>query len=133
MKKFLNEFKEFALKGNVLDLAVGVIIGAAFKSIVDSLVGDIIKPLLDLITYTDFSGLAINVGTASIAYGNFITAVINFFLMAIIIFFLVKGINKISSLGKKAEEAAPEARKCPYCRSTVPDDATRCAHCTSQL
>lgn len=134
MKKFLNEFKEFAMKGNVMDLAVGVIIGAAFQSIVKSLTDDIISPIIGLFAKTDFSYLALNLFGVDIRYGSFITAVINFIIMAFIVFMLVKGLNKMASIGKKEEKpAAPTTKKCPYCLSEIPVAAVKCSHCTSDL
>lgn len=133
MKKFFNEFKEFALRGNVMDLAVGVIIGAAFQAIVNSLVNDIISPLIGLIANTDFSDLYIPVGDVQIKYGAFITAIINFIIMAFVIFLLVKGLNKLSGLGKKKEEAAPTTKKCPYCFTDIAIEATKCPNCTADL
>jgi len=163
MKKFFAEFKAFALKGNVLDLSVAVIIGAAFQAIINSVVKDLINPLLSLILKADFSGLFIPLqktvdvaneagemvpvstdtmtlaeleaaGAGVFKYGAFINAVINFVIMALVIFLLVKGINKLTNLGKKEEEpAAPTTKKCPFCMSEVDINATRCAHCTSQL
>ena len=135
MKKFFSEFKEFAMRGSVVDLAVGVISGAAFKAIVDSLVNDILSPLLGLIVNTNFSDLTLSVGHVSIAYGAFITAVINFLLMAFVLFLIIKTLNKLSGLRKKpeAEPAAPATKACPFCKSTVAIDATRCPHCTSEL
>lgn len=130
MKKFLQEFKEFALKGNVLDLAVGVIIGAAFSDIVTSLTDNFINPILKFLTagarYTmeDIGGFA----------SNFLSAVVNFLIMAFILFCLVKGINKMMSLGKKKEEpAAPTTKKCPFCCTEIAIEATRCPHCTSLI
>ncbi len=134
MKKFLNEFKEFAMKGNVMDLAVGVIIGAAFQSIVKSLTDDIISPIIGLFAKTDFSYLALNLFGVDIRYGSFITAVINFIIMAFIVFMLMKGLNKMASIGKKEEKpAAPATKKCPYCLSEIPAAAIKCSHCTSDL
>lgn len=133
MKKFLNEFKDFAMRGNVMDLAVGVIIGAAFQAIVKSLVEDIISPLLGLFGNIDMSDLAFSIGDVSIKYGSFITAIINFIIMAFVIFLLVKGLNKISSFGKKPVEKAITTKKCPYCYSEIVLEATRCPHCTSSL
>jgi len=135
MKKFLKEFKEFAMRGNVIDLAVGVIIGGAFKGIVDSLVKDVISPIIGLVAKEDFSGLAFNLLGVDIRYGAFITAIINFIIMAFVIFLFVKTINKLSQLGKK-EEAVVEAvttKKCPFCCSEVAIEASRCPHCTSEL
>ena len=136
MSKFLNEFKEFALRGNVLDLAVGVIIGGAFQGVVNSLVQDIISPIIGLFANQDFSNLVINIGDVQIKYGSFITAIINFIIMAFVIFLIVKGMNKLASLGKHEEVAAteePTTKVCPYCCSEIPISATRCPNCTSEL
>ena len=140
-KGFIAEFKQFILRGNVLDMAIGVIIGGAFTAIVTSLNQDILTPLLGLIGGTDFTHLMYVLGEGEEApvlmYGNFITAIINFLITAFMIFLLVKGINAISDLFTKKEEApapvAPTTKECPYCKSTIAIDATRCAHCTSQL
>ncbi len=135
MKKFFKEFKEFAMRGNVIDLAVGVIIGGAFKGIVDSLVKDVISPVIGLVAKEDFSGLVVNVMGVELRYGSFITAIINFIIMAFVIFLFVKGVNALSKIGKK-EEAVIEAvttKKCPYCCSEVAIEASRCPHCTSEL
>lgn len=135
MKKFLDEFKEFALKGNVMDMAVGVIIGAAFKDIVTALTSSFINPLIQAIT----GGNGVNVGGqftingAVFTYGAFITAVINFIIMAFILFVMIKAVNKMMSIGKKKEEAAPTQKDCPYCMSKISIKATRCPHCTSVL
>lgn len=131
MKKFLREFKEFALKGNVLDLAVGVIIGAAFKDIVTSLTDNFINPILQLIT----AGDKIEIAEIGVYASNFITAVINFIIMAFILFCLVKAINKMMTIGKKKEEAPadPTTKQCPYCMSEIAVEATRCPHCTSVI
>lgn len=138
MKKFLAEFKAFALRGNVMDLAVGVIIGAAFQAIINSLVNDVISPLIGLVANTDLSYLSVTIRDVEIRYGAFLTAVINFLIMAVIIFFLVKAMNALANLGKKKEEeapapAAPVTKICPYCKSEIAIDATRCPHCTSEL
>lgn len=133
MKKFLNEFKSFALKGNVMSLAIGVIIGGAFQAIVNSLTGDIISPLIGIFAKTDFSNLMLNINGAEIKYGSFITAVINFFIMAFIIFMIVKLINKLNSLGKQEEEKTPTAKTCPFCQSSIAIKAIRCPNCTSEL
>ncbi len=136
MKKFLNEFKEFAMRGNVIDLAVGVIIGAAFQKIVTSLVNDVISPLIGLFVKTDFNNLSIKVNEELfINYGAFITNVINFVIMAFIIFVMVKAINKVTSIGKKHEEAVEEAttKTCPYCCTEIDIKAVRCPNCTSSL
>ena len=136
MKKFLEEFKSFALRGNVLDLAVGVIIGGAFQSIVSSLTNDIISPILGIAGKMDFTQFIFTINGSEIRYGSFITAVINFIIMAFIIFCLVKGINKLATMGKKEEPkkpTEPTTKKCPYCLSEIPIKATKCAHCTSHL
>lgn len=133
MKKFLHEFKDFAMRGNVMDLAIGVIIGAAFQAIVKSLVDDIISPLLGLFGNIDMSDLAVSIGDVAIKYGSFLTAIINFIIMAFVIFLLVKGLNKISTLGRKPVEETPATKKCPYCRSEIAMEASRCPHCTSSL
>ena len=141
MKKLFSEFKVFISKGNVIDLAVGVIIGAAFKSIIDSLVNDIISPLIGLLADTNFSDLVLPVGGVNIGYGSFITAVLNFLLMAIVLFLLIKAIGMTRSFGGKlmrhtAEEEAPAVpteKTCPFCKSTISYEATRCPHCTSEL
>lgn len=112
MKKFLNEFKAFALKGNVMDMAVGVIIGAAFKMIVDSLVNDIINPLIGIAFQTDFSAVVLSLpGNVTLNIGNFISTVINFVLMAFVLFMIVKSLNKIQSLTEKKEEEKKEEPK----------------------
>lgn len=112
MKSFLKEFKEFALKGNVMDMAVGVIIGAAFKSIIDSLVNDIISPIIGLAFKTDFKQIVITMaGGVTLNIGNFISTVINFILMAFVLFLIVKTINQLKNLHKKEEAPAPEAKK----------------------
>lgn len=138
MKKLWKEFKEFAFKGNVIDLAVGVMIGSAFTAIVNSIVNDLFTPLLSIITgKVDFSTLSLTIGTGEnapvIAYGSFLQAVFNFLLVAICIFFFVKGINKLYGQHQKAEEAKPEPRRCPYCCGEIDEKATRCPHCTSEL
>ena len=129
MKKFFKEFKEFALKGNVMDMAVGVIIGGAFSGIVTSLTDNFINPILNVLTggatyaWSDVAGFAS-------AFGS---AVINFIIMAFILFCLMRAINAAASIGKKKEEAAPTTKKCPFCYSEIDIKATRCPHCTSQL
>lgn len=136
MKKFFSEFKEFISKGNVLDLAVGVIIGGAFKGVVDSLTDNIITPIINCIGGADIQG-QIQLGSTgqAISYGAFISAIINFLIMAFVIFCIVKAVNKAMSLGKKKEEVVEEAttKICPFCKSEVPIDAVKCCHCTSDL
>ncbi len=133
MKKFFQEFKEFALKGNVLDMAIGVIIGGAFSGLVTSLTDCFINPLIGCIGGAEVQGKIHLLGDQYIDYGSFITAVINFIIMAFIIFLLMKGIKKLLSLGKKEEVAAPLTRKCPYCYGEIDVKATKCMHCTSDV
>ncbi len=135
MKKFLNEFKEFAIRGNVIDMAVGVVIGGAFKAIVDSLVADIITPFLGLFANQDLSDKVFVIRDVAIKYGSFISSIINFALMAFVIFMIIKMLNKVKGLGKKevVVEAEVTTKTCPYCLSEVPIKATRCKHCTSEL
>lgn len=137
MKKFLNEFKEFVMRGNVLDLAVAVLVGAAFQSIVTSLTDNIISPVIGLFTRMNFDQLSVQIPYTDviIKYGAFITSVINFLIMALIIFLIVKVINKIMTFGRKKEEQTQEetTKECPYCKSEISIDATRCPHCTSKL
>ena len=134
MKAFMKEFKEFISRGNVMDMAVGIIIGGAFTAIVTSLVEDIITPIIGMIGGFDFSGLVVTVNNSPIAVGNFINAIINFLLIAIVLFSIIKAVNKAASIAKKPEEeAAPTTKVCPYCKSEIPIDATRCPHCTSEL
>ena len=134
MKKFFGEFKEFIMRGNVMDLAVGVIIGGAFSAIVTSLTDDIISPILGLFGGLDLSDLVAKIGDVEIRYGAFITAIINFLIMALIIFLMVKGINKLMSVGKKKEEEpAPTTKKCPHCCEEVNINATKCPHCTGDI
>ena len=150
MKKFFEEFKAFALKGNVVDMAVGVIIGGAFGAIVKSLIDDIIMPLLGLIIKADFTnwgivlgdnpenlapGAAAEAGLTVFYYGKFISAVVYFILIALAIFIVIRALRKAEEKAKKKEEPAPEkkSRLCPYCKQEVADDATRCPHCTSEL
>lgn len=135
MKKFLEEFKIFALRGNVIDLAVGVIIGGAFQAIVKSLTDDILMPLLGLFVRSDFKDVAVSILGIEVRYGAFISSVINFLIMAFLIFILVKGMNALSRLGRKAEEEIEEetTKKCPFCCSEIAVEALRCPHCTSVL
>ena len=135
MKNFMKEFKEFISRGNVMDMAVGIIIGGAFTAIVSSLVEDIINPLLGCSVSMDFSAWKIPlVGDAALGIGNFINAVISFLIMAFILFSIIKALNKAATIGKKPEEEpAPTTKVCPYCKSEIPIDATRCPHCTSEL
>ena len=136
MKKsgFWTEFRQFIAKGNVMNLAVGVIIGAAFQAITTSLVNDIISPVIGLFASADMSDWSVAVGGAEIRYAAFLTAVTNFLIMALVIFLLVKLLNRVMTIRKKPEpQAAPTVKKCPFCCSEIPLEATRCPHCTSEL
>ena len=149
----LKEFKEFALRGNVMDLAIGIIIGAAFQKIVNSLVNDIITPAISLLTgKVDFTSLKLTIGTVSINYGTFITNIINFVIIAFTVFLLVRYINKLHKTldeiptfeidkkskklvrkKKEVEEEKPTTKTCPFCYSEININATRCPNCTSKL
>ena len=129
----VKEFKAFVMRGNVIDLAVAVIIGGAFGKIVSSLVNDIIMPLIGLIIGgIDFSGLAFTLGSAKVTYGNFINNIIDFIIIALVIFLMIK---LMDNLKKKPAPviAEPVTKECPYCYSTISIKATRCPNCTSEL
>ena len=134
MKAFMKEFKEFISKGNVMDMAVGIIIGGAFPAIVTSLVDDVIMPIISLLTGGfDFSALCIVLGegegAATLNYGAFIAAIINFLIIAVVIFCLIKSINKF----KKKQEEAPTTKDCPFCFEKINIKATKCPHCGSEI
>lgn len=139
------EFKEFAMRGNVIDLAVGVVIGGAFGKIVSSFVADVIMPLIGLLLgkisfenlFVSLNGMnyaslaaAQEAGAPTLNYGLFISAIVDFLIIAFVIFLVIKGINKLQ---KPAPEAAPTTKKCPYCYTEIAIEATRCPNCTSQL
>lgn len=130
MKKFISEFKDFALTGNVMSFAVGVIIGAAFQAVVTSFVDHILSPIIGLFIGANFDSLKLQFMGVTLGYGAFITAVINFFIMAFVVFLIVKGVN---SLSKRREEEESTTRLCPYCCTEVSKTATRCPACTSSL
>ena len=144
----LKDFKEFAMRGNVVDMAVGIIIGAAFGTIIGTLVSDVLMPPIGLLLGdVDFSNLFIvlkdgktagpyatvaaakGAGAVTLNYGLFVNAVVNFLIVAFAIFFVVRGMNTL----KKKEEAPPATKECPHCLSTIPIKATRCGHCTTEL
>lgn len=126
----LREFKKFALRGNVVELAVAVILGLAFNAVVQSLVDDILLNLIAAaVGEPDFSELTFNLGDAVIQYGAFITAVINFLLVAFALFLVVRAFNRFSG----AEDEPPKMAECPFCKTSVPVNATKCPACTSQL
>ena len=141
----VSEFKEFIMRGNVMDMAVGVIVGGAFNTIVSSLVDDIIMPVISLATgKIDFTSLFVALdggsykslaqakeeGAAVFAYGSFIQNVLQFLIVAFVLFLVIKGMNK---LRKPQPEAAPTTKICPFCKNEVPIEATRCGFCTSEL
>jgi len=148
MKKFFGEFKTFALKGNMIDLAVGMIIGTAFNNIVKSLVNDIFMPVLSLFTgKLDFANWfialdgnkyltaaeAAEAGAATLNYGLFIAGIVEFIVMALVVFMIVKMMNKMKKEEPAPAPAAPTTKKCPFCKSDISLEATRCPHCTSTL
>ncbi len=154
MSKLMQEFKKFAIQGNMLDMAVGMIIGAAFKDIVNSVVNDLIMPVVSMFTgKVDFANMFValdgntyatledaKAATSVIAYGQFITQVINFVILAFVIFMMVRMVNKIRTAAEKPAEAPapaapaePTEKTCPFCQSTISIKATRCPHCTSEL
>lgn len=127
------DFKTFAIRGNVLDLAVGIIIGAAFTTVVNSLVGDVIMQAIAAIAgEPDFTGLTFRMGTGIIRYGSFLTTLVNFLIVAFALFMLVKGINKLVR-PKDASDEVPTMRECPYCRLSIPAAASKCQGCTSEV
>lgn len=142
MKNFINEFKKFAMRGNVIDMAVGIIIGAAFSKIVDSLVKDVLMPPIGLLLgKVDFSDLKLNLTSGenpvAINYGLFINALISFIIVAFAVFLLIKAINtlqeKMVANEEKEEAAEPTVKTCPYCCTEIPVHASRCPNCTSEL
>ncbi|MBI5531053.1 MAG: large conductance mechanosensitive channel protein MscL [Candidatus Doudnabacteria bacterium] len=131
----LKGFKQFILRGNVVDLAVGVVVGAAFTSIVNSLVKDLLTPLVAaIVKQPDFSGLNFTINHSRFMYGNFINAAVSFLIVtATVYFFVVIPINTLIAKARKEAPADPTTKKCPECLSEIPKDAKRCAFCTSQL
>lgn len=131
----IREFRDFLLRGNVIDLAVAVVIGAAFGAVVTSFVADVLTPLLGLIGVPDFSTLSFEAGDATVSYGVFLNALISFLLVAAaIFFFVVKPMNALAARRAAREPGeAPTTKPCPFCATDIPMGATRCPHCTSQL
>ena len=131
----LKEFRDFILRGNVIDLAVGIVIGAAFGALVTSFVGDVLTPLLGLLSIPDFSTLSFEAGEATVNYGKFLNSLISFVLVAAaIFFFVVKPVNAMTARLKKPEpEGEPPIKACPFCTMDIPAAATRCPNCTSEL
>ena len=129
----LKEFRDFILRGNVIDLAVGIVIGAAFGALITSFVGDVLTPLLGLLRIPDFTTLSFQAGEATVKYGLFLNALISFLLIAAAIFFLVvKPVNAMTTRLTKPEEEKP-MKECPFCATEIPTAATRCPNCTSEL
>ena len=138
MKKFWHEFKAFALQGNTVNMAVGIIIGAAFKDLINSFTQNIVAPLIGLLGKSDFKDSYLELLGVKITYGAFLTSIIDFLLMALIIFFLVKGMAALANAGKRFHKGEdqpvePTTKTCPFCLSEVPAAATRCPYCTSHL
>jgi large conductance mechanosensitive channel len=131
----LKEFRDFILRGNVIDLAVGIVIGAAFGAVVTSFVGDILTPLLGILSVPNFSELSFEAGKGIVTYGKFLNQLISFVLIAAaIFFFVVKPVNAMTARLKKPEpDDEPPIKTCPFCATDIPAAATRCPHCTSQL
>lgn len=136
IKNFIKEFKEFALKGNVVSMAVGIIIGGAFQSIITSLIENIISPIIGCFNTGGFEGVSITIWKAELLVGQFVLDVVNFLIMAFVVFLIVKAMNAAMSIGKKKEEdvpAEPTTKVCPYCQSEININATKCPHCTSEV
>ena len=128
------EFRDFVMRGNVLDLAIAVILGAAFGAIITSLVNDILMPLIGIVMGgVDFAALTYQVGEAVVYYGKFIQAIINFLAIAFVIFLLIRNINRFKKKESAPVPAAPATKECPQCFTSIPIKATRCPNCTSQL
>jgi large conductance mechanosensitive channel len=135
MRSWASEFKQFVLRGNVIDLAVGIVIGAAFVAVVQAAVEDLLTPLIAAIFgQPDFSRLSFEVNGSTFKYGHFLNALISFVIVALVVFFfVVKPMNALMSLAQRRESPDPATRKCPECRSEIPIDARRCAFCTSEV
>jgi large conductance mechanosensitive channel len=130
VRQLLKEFKEFALKGNLVDLAVAFVLGVAFAAVVGSLVDDVVMNLIAaMVGEPDFSDLVFTLNGARIGYGAFLTEVANFALIAFVLFLLVKAVNRLH----RRHETSPQQRSCPYCLTSIPNEATRCAACTSEV
>jgi large conductance mechanosensitive channel len=135
MRSWASEFKQFVLRGNVIDLAVGIVIGAAFAAVVQAAVADLLTPLIAAIFgQPDFSQLTFEINNSVFKYGHFLNALIAFLIIAWVVFlFVVKPVNALMSLSQRRESPDPSTRKCPECRSEIPIDARRCAFCTSEV
>ena len=133
MKKLLKEFKEFALRGNVFSLAVGVIIGVAFQEVVSSLTNNILSPIIGLVARQNFDYLELYILGVTLRYGAFITSVINFVILAFVVFLMVKFMNKLLTIHERKKAEETPKRLCPFCMTSLHNDATRCPACTSIL
>ncbi|OFK23400.1 large conductance mechanosensitive channel protein MscL [Olsenella sp. HMSC062G07] len=141
MKKFISEFKDFIMRGNVMDMAVGVIIGGAFTAIVTSLTKDVIQPVIAIVSGggTEVSGLDVTVGANTISFSSFISAIINFLIIAFVVFLMIKGLAKLQDAGRRMRHAddgaqeVPAAPVCPHCLEEVKEGATRCPHCAGEI
>jgi large conductance mechanosensitive channel len=133
IKQLFKEFKEFISRGNVMGLAIGVMIGSAFQGVIASLTDNLLSPIIGLFVSQNFDSLELNVLGITLRYGAFITLVINFIIMAFVVFLLVRFMNALISREKKAEAPAAPERLCPYCKTALHAEATRCPACTSQL
>ena len=133
LRKFLQEFKEFALRGNVMSLAVGVIIGSAFQGVIKSLTDNILSPIIGLFARQNFDSMELSIVGITLRYGAFITSVINFFIMALVVFIMIRAMNRLLTLGEQKKEAPLPARLCPYCKTALHKEATRCPACTSAV
>ena len=130
----LKEFRDFVMRGNVLDLAIAVILGAAFGAIITSLVNDILMPLIGIVLGgVDFTTLTYQVGNAVVSYGKFIQAIINFLVIAFVLFLIIRSINRFKKKEAAPAPAAPTTKECPQCFTAIPLKATRCPNCTSQI
>jgi large conductance mechanosensitive channel len=135
MRSWASEFKQFVLRGNVIDLAVGIVIGAAFAAVVQAAVADLLTPLVAAIFgKPDFNQLTFEINNSVFKYGHFLNTLIAFLIIAwVVFFFVVKPVNALTSLSQRRESPDPSTRKCPECRSEIPIDARRCAFCTSEV
>jgi len=135
MRSWASEFKQFVLRGNVIDLAVGIVIGAAFVALIQAAVEDLLTPLIAAIFgQPDFSRLSFELRGSVFEYGHFLNALLSFVIVALVVFFfVVKPMNALTSLAQRRESPDPSTRKCPECRSEIPIDARRCAFCTSEV
>jgi len=133
MKKFMDEFKEFALRGNVMSLAVGMIIGLAFQEVVSSLTDNILSPIIGLLVGQNFDFLQLHILGVTLYYGAFLTSVLNFVVMALVVFLIVRSMNKLLDESKSEETPEEPKRTCPFCMVEVHLEAKRCAGCTSEL